>query len=132
MGQKLFGVDIAGLVNKHIAHGLLEATVSRPNTQLGVRTSPTSGLTKGPPLLYSGRGIWKSIDLENADGTNILVTDRIALLIAESFTPVYVPQKDDAITINSMTLIAQRILKEDPATATYQVLCRDRVGPNRL
>lgn len=123
MGNILFGVDISGLLEQHVAPGLLEARVTR--LVPGARPSPTSAPST-TPVTHDGRGIWEDIDPSVVDGTSVLLTDRVALLILDSFSPAVVPQLEDIVTIEGISLPVVKVLGRDPAAATCKLVCRDR------
>jgi hypothetical protein len=128
MGNKLFGVNISGLVAKHIGPGLLPAVITVITT--GSRTSLTGGRSK-VPTTYTARGIWEDVDPSKVDGEQILATDRVAMLIGDTIQGGVIAKLDDRITIEGITLNVVRLLNRDPAAATYRYLCRDRAGLNK-
>ena len=123
-GNRLFGVDIAGIVDKAISSGLLPATLH--HTTPGTRTpgDPTAGVNS-TELPYACRGIADDYSDHSIDGTIILVGDRKILLIGNSIAGGIVPQQNDGITIEGVRYTIINI-KRDPAAATY--LCQGRTA----
>lgn len=131
MGNKLFGVDIAGIVARQIGPGLLPAQITR--MVAGARDP--ANLTAGPartPQTFTARGMWEDLPSSPPPGVTFELNDRIALLIGDTIAPGGVPQRNDAIEIEGLTLWVVQLLNRDPAAATYRYLCRDRAGPDRV
>lgn len=118
--SKLFGVDIKGLVNKHVAPGLPRATVVGDQVT-GRGAKLTGGQTK-TPVTHTCRGIWIDYDNDAVDGVEVKKGDRKALLIGL----VVEPTPDMRVTIDGKTQVVVRLESTDPAGATYTVQCRDR------
>jgi hypothetical protein len=131
VGNKLFGVDISGLVAKHIAPGLLDVTLT--TWALGNRTAGklAEGRARVPTVHDRGiKGMWEDISPALVDGQQILVGDRIGFLIGDTIPAGVVLKTNDQITIEGLSLYVIRLLRRDPAAATYRYLCRDRKGPD--
>ena len=123
MGNKLFGVDIAGIVNSSMAQGLLPATLTK--ITLGDRT--TGSLTGGKAKIetaYTCRGFIDVYTDKQMDGTIIKAGDRKILLIGDSVQGGAVPDVNDKITIEGRTFKIVGPVKRDPAAATYE--CQGR------
>lgn len=124
-GNKLFGVDIAKIVNKEIAPGLLDATLTK--STYGSRTSGdlTSGQSETSKS-YPCKGIVSRYSDEEINGTTILKSDRKILLIGNSIDKGnVVPEPGDQIFIESSTYeIQEDGVNRDPAKATYS--CHSR------
>ena len=123
MGNKLFGVNISGLITQHVAPGLLPMRLIKWTE--GPRPTPTSAPSK-LPVEHFGRGIWEDVDPDLVDGVKVLLTDRVALIIGDSLKPAAVPEPEDLVAIENISLPIVRLLSRDPAAATYKVLCRAR------
>lgn len=123
MGSKLFGVDVAALVNSQIAPGLLDLTLTKvtPGTrtpgQLTAGTNPTT-------TTHTGKGIIEDFKTREIDGTLILVGDKSVLLVTESLTPAATPDGGDRLAIEGDEYSVVRILERDPAGATYKLHVR--------
>lgn len=129
MGE-LFGINLSGLIAEHVAPGLHPATLI-VNT-IGDRAS--GKLSEGrqvTPTTYTGaRGIWEDVAPNLVDDSKIFVTDRVALLIGDTQPMIASLKTNDKISIEGIELFVIRLLKRDPAAATYQYLCRDRRAPS--
>ncbi len=122
MGNKLFGVDIAAIVDGAMSSGLLPATLH--HTTPGVRTpgDPTAG-TNPTTTDHACRGIADDYRDAEIDGTVVLANDRKVLLIGNSIVGLVVPEQNDGVTIEGVRYTIINI-KRDPAAATY--LCQAR------
>lgn len=129
MGNKLFGVDIAGIIHKNISPGVLPVLILKKTQGARDSNNPTAGrpLT---PAQFKARGFWENFKPSDIDGTNILLNDRKALLIGDSIPAGGLPQKQDEITIAGHTLVVHALIEGDPADATFVFHCRDRKGPD--
>ena len=131
MGNGLFenyGVDIAGLVNEHLSPGLLPAVLKKWGAQSGTRTS--GELTKPPSRAadstHTARGMISDFDPNEFSSSQLLEAgDRKVLLVAESITPTAEPEGGDTVEIEGATYRIARVLKRDPAGATYVLQVRD-------
>jgi hypothetical protein len=132
MGNGLFanfGVDVAQLINTHLAPGLLEVTMTMA---AAAGSRPTGELSKGPAAgadtPYTGRGFLEDFTpREFAESALIQAGDRKALVVIESFSPVLPrdPLADDLLTAEGHTYRVRRVLNRDPAAATYTLQVRD-------
>ncbi len=130
MGNALFGVDIAGIVAQALGPGLLPVTITRQIAGERTAGNLTGGLARAP-LTFSGvRGIWEDLPRTPPPGVTFEINDRIALLIGDTIPAGGIPQRDDAIQIEGITLYVVQLIARDPAAASYRYLCRDRAGPD--
>lgn len=134
MGNKLFGVDIAGIVAKHVGPGVLDAQITREAQ--GTQRTPgnlTGGLIKAAPVSWPCKGFWEDFTGTPPPGVEIEANDRKAILIGDTIPPAALPLKlDDKITIEGQSLFMVKVLARDPAAATYTLLCRDRRTGNAV
>lgn len=133
MGNVLFGVDIAGIINDVISPGVLDVTVEVYTA--GARTS--GNLTGGRARTadtFTCKGFWDDFTGTPPPGVTIELNDRRANLIGDSIPAGRVVKRNDAITVHEeggdFTLYAVKLLSRDPAAAMFQYLCRDRRGPD--
>lgn len=126
MGNKLFGVDIAGLINKHVAPGLLPVVIVKEAQGARESDNLTGGQAKTPTTITGIRGIWEDLPRLPPPGVEFEQNDRIAMLIGDSIPAGGHPLKNDAITIEGLTLYMVQAISRDPAAAAYRYLCRDR------
>ena len=119
---KLFGVDIAGLINKAMGGLLLPATLH--SVTQGTRTP--GSLTGGPNPTetdHTCRGFVSGYKDHQIDGTIIRQGDRKVTLLGASIKPAAVPKPNDRVTIEeaAYTVIA---VTRDPAAAIYELQAR--------
>jgi len=130
MGNKLFGVDIAGLIKKHVAPGLLDVVITRYERGARSAGNLTGGQAKTPTTVTGIKGIWEDLPRTPPAGVEFELNDRIAMLIGDTIPAGGLPLRNDAIEIEGLTLYMVQLLGRDPAAATYRYLCRDRRGPD--
>lgn len=128
MGNPLFGVDIAGIVAQAIGPGLLPVTITRQISGARTAGNLTGGLARTPQVITGVRGIWEDLPRTPPPGVTFEINDRIALLIGDTIPAGGIPQRDDAIEIEGLTLFMVQLIARDPAAASYRYLCRDRAG----
>jgi hypothetical protein len=131
MGNGLFdnyGVDIAGLVNEHLSPGLLPAVLTKVGDVSGSKTAGelTKPLPRASSTTHTARGMISDFDPNEFSSSQLLEAgDRKVLLVAESITPTAEPEGGDTIQIEGATYRIARVLKRDPAGATYVLQVRD-------
>lgn len=124
MGQKLFGVDISGLIHRNMSAGLVPITLKQTTPGTRSATNPTAAPAPKTST-HSARGFQDAYTDSQIDGTLIERGDRRILLIGDSITPAAVPQPGDEITIQGETLtIVANGVSRDPAAATYTCQAR--------
>lgn len=119
MGNPLFGIDVAGLVNQHIApglnplvlHVLREGTDSDSNDPTGPTTSSFTN--------RNGRGLLSSYRATEVDGKRIQSGDVRIIIIGDSLPRGIVPQVDSEVTIRGSRYRLKEPIDRDPADATY-------------
>ena len=118
MGDRLFGIDIAGIVAQHIGPGVHDAVVSIIDP--AAPRAPGAKLTEGRtrvPVLHEGKGFWEDYS-PGQIGEQVLATDRKAVLIGDTFkTDLTKVKKGDRITIKGATMMVWRLESRDPAGA---------------
>lgn len=128
MGTELFGVDIAGIIADKVGPGLPPVTITRFTKGERAAGDLTGGRAKVPVIITGARGIWEDLPSTPPPGVAFELNDRIALLIGDTIPAGGHPLRNDAIEIEGLTLFMVQLLKQDPASATYRYLCRDRAG----
>lgn len=119
---KLFGIDIAGIINQNMGKGLLSVQLTkstagtRTSGQLNEGTNPTT-------LTYSGRGFisdYKDTEMAN---TSIRTSDKKIAILGASLPNGIIPIPGDSILVegNSYNVVN---VKRDPAAAIY--ICQSR------
>lgn len=126
MGNKLFGVNISGLIKTHVAPGLLPVTVTRQIVGNRNANNLTGGQAKTPTVVKGIRGIWEDLPKMPPAGVTFELNDRIAMLIGDTVPAGGLPKRNDTITIEGLTLYAVQQISRDPAAAAYRFLCRER------
>lgn len=134
MGDRLFGIDIAGLVAKHIGPGVHDAVLSIFDP--AAARAPGAKLTEGRQRVavpHSGKGFWEDYS-PGQIGEAVLGTDRKAVLIGDTFASGVVAslKKGDRISIKGADMMVWRLESRDPAGAVIKVQCRDQAGPNGI
>lgn len=125
MGNKLFGIDIAGIINQEIGPGVLDLTLikvtsgTRTGGQLSAGTNPTTANT-------AGKGFIEDYSERQIDGTTVKRGDRRVVIIGNSLSSgSVIPAVGDQVTIEGATYEVVNIMR-DPAAATYT--CQVRGG----
>lgn len=132
MGNGLFanfGVDIAALVNDNLSPALLPVTLVKRGAQTGA-TRPPGELTRPPAqaadTTHTARGMISDFTPIEFQSSQLLEAgDRKVLLVAESIVPAVEPDSGDTVAIEGVTYRVARVLKRDPAGATYVLQVRD-------
>lgn len=126
MGNKLFGVNISGLVAKHVGPGLLDVVIVKQASGDRDPDNLTGGQPKTPTTFRGIKGIWQDLPKMPPPGVTFELNDRIALLIGDTVPAGGLPKRNDTITIEKLTLYAVQQIGRDPAAAGYLFLCRER------
>jgi len=123
---KLFGIDIAGIVNANISPGLLDAQLVRITK--GTRTTGSLSAGSNPTeQTVNCKGFISEYDDRRIDGTIVKAGDREVTLIGRSLSSSdsVVPNINDKIKIEGQTFKIVNPVKRDPAAATY--ICQARL-----
>lgn len=123
MGNKLFGIDIAKLINDNVGSGLLDATLIVWTAGTRSSSQPTSGTT--PTSVSHGcKGFVDSQATKNLKGTSAADGTKVIVLIGDSINNGnMVPGLKDNVTIEGATYSIEKI-DRDPAAATYSLQAR--------
>lgn len=125
MGNKLFGVDISGIIAKNIGPGVLPATLrkntpgTRSNAAITAGTNPTS-------TDYTCRGFIDASSTKDQKGGLTPVDKRDVVLIGDTIQGGAFPEVNDHILIDGLTFFISGPIKGDPANATYTCSCTRR------
>lgn len=130
MGNKLFGVDIAGIVKKSVAPGLLDVTLTAYTDGTRTPGSLTGGKNRTSAPVTGIKGVWQDVPRFPRPGFEILVTDKMAMIIGDTIPSGTTIKRNDAITIAGETRYVVALYNVDPANAVYEYLTRDRRGPD--
>jgi len=124
MGNKLFGIDIAKIIDKNISKGVLPAVLTRLSDQEKAADAPLLAPPTKTPKEYGCRGFTDDFKIEQIDGIQIQEDDRKIVLIGDSIEGGIIPAKGDTIFIESTLFQVLSILERDPAAATYTIHVR--------
>lgn len=118
MGNKLFGIDIAGIVHANVSPGLLKATLIR-EVSTNHETRANAAPTKTYPE-YPCRGIVTTFSMKDRkDNAEILATDAKIMIIGDSLRGGIEPEAEDSVRIEGKTYKVLQIIDRDPAKATF-------------
>ncbi len=117
---KLFGLDIAGIINSEIkaAGGVLSGVL----TKIAAGTRTGAALTKGTnptEKRHTFNGFYDDKRLQYLPETTVRAGDRVAVLLGASIQGGAVPQPGDFVTLEGETTRIEKVVERDPAAATY-------------
>ncbi len=118
---KLFGVDIAKIVNQEISPGLLEGTLTHevPGTRT---TGNLAGGTNPTTSTHSFKGIQEDLSVFRPEELNEEATAGV-LIVVNSLSPTIVPVIGDKVVFAAGDPVMRILsIKKDPASAT--LLCQ--------
>lgn len=119
---KLFGVDMAQIINTNMGPGLLPVTLVK---QTKAYSADGTDISVAASMSFVGRGFIESYsDEEQSKNSLIEVGDRKITILGASLPPGIVPKKGDHVIVEDGTWYLVEIPKRDPAAATY--LCHGR------
>ena len=122
MGNKLFGVDISGLVNANIGPGVNDATLTK--TIPGTRTpGQLSGGTQPTTTPHACKGFVDILNKNRLEGSLVRDTDVLVALVGDSIADGQVPAAGDRVTILSVEYNIIEVTV-DPALAVYNCIGR--------
>lgn len=122
IGNKLFGVDISGLINANIGPGVNDAVLIKVNE--GTRTAGNLSAGRSTSeTRHPCKGFVDPIRTNQIDGTLVRSTDTNVNLVGDSIAGLAVPQANDRVLIlgKEYEIIAVQV---DPALALYQCVGR--------
>jgi hypothetical protein len=125
MGNKLFGADIAGEINK--ALGNLQGfsgSVVLTKVSVGTRTSGDPGAGTNPTeTTYTVNGFVDSYQDQRTFETLVQSGDRVVSIFGDSLPSGIVPSSDDKVTTEGQTYTIVAVSR-DPDRALYECLSR--------
>lgn len=122
MGNPLFGVDISGLINKHVGPGVNDASLIKVAT--GTRTPGNlTGGTNPVSTPYACKGFIDTLNRNRLDATLVDDADSLVQLVGDSIASAQVPRQGDRITILGTTYNILGV-EVDPAQALYSCTCK--------
>jgi hypothetical protein len=119
---KLFGVDIAAILNQSLGPGLLKMTLVRLTPGQRVDGDLTSGVHPSRKT-YACKGVVVDYRLSQFDGDLVQKGDRRVLLLGKSLPSGIVPQSSDHIQAEGVEAEVVNVIR-DPASATYDCQVR--------
>ena len=124
MGNKLFGVDLAKIVNKEIAGagGVLSGTLTKATA--GARTPGNlTGGTNPTDATYAFKGFVETAGKRRPGSTSASSTSTVSIL-GDSITVV--PEVNDEANIDGIDWTLLELMKRDPAKALYVFKAEER------
>jgi len=124
MGNKLFGVDIAKVVNTSIAAagGVLSGTLTRATS--GTRTPGNlTGGTNPTPVTYPFKGFTETAG-ERRPGSAVASSISTISILGDSIT--IEPEVNDEVTIDGTDWTLLELVERDPAKALYVFKAEER------
>ena len=118
MSHKLFGIDIAEIVNREISPGLLPCTLIKITKAARDPSQPSANRVT-TETSHSGKGFIEGYSQKRQKNSNVKLFDKKITLIANSFAQKPVPSTSDKIVIEGQTYIISGPIDRDPAAATY-------------
>lgn len=121
MGNKLFGVNISGIIKQVVGPGVLDAVLTKttPGTRtVGALTAGTNPTTTDYPC----RGFIDSQAVKFRSGTTVQNGRKVVVLIGDTIDGGAVaPEPGDRIMIEGTTYVIPEggTIDRDPAGATY-------------
>jgi len=122
---KLFGLDIAQIINKAMGPGLLPAVLTKMTNGELVSGSLTSGMHPKKSN-YNCRGVIEEYLDRERDGTQVQDGDRKVILLGASISSGVFPESGDLISIEDEDELRVIRVVRDPAAASYT--CQVRGG----
>jgi len=125
MGNRLFGVNISGIINKAIGPGVLAATLAKKEATS--RATSTGGL-RPSTTNYTCRGFVDRTNRERLGAGNessrVQSGDVVIIVLGDSLPPNIVPAIGDQLTIENKVHEIIDVMGRDPAAATYTLRAR--------
>lgn len=116
----IFGVDIAGKINKALGNLVFDLTLHKQAA--GTRTALTGG-TNPVDTDHSGKGFVSDYRDTQVDGTIVQRGDRKTIILGASLPTGVVPVAGDRVTIEGVERTIINV-ERDPAGATYVLQSR--------
>ena len=132
MGNRLFGVDVSGLVARHIGPGVLSVVLTEPVVGARAPGNLTGGRVALAPKTHKARGFWEDFKGMSPPGVTVELGDRKAVILGDTLPPGVVPARGWKVEIENVSLFIYAAIGRDPAAAVYTYQCRDRLGPDKV
>jgi len=115
---KLFGVNLAKVINKEMGKGLLPGVLVKVEASTRTTGSLTAG-TNPVDKKRKFRGFVEDYDVRQIDGTVVETGDRKVVILGGSLPAGVVPTTGDRINIEAFEGLHVMRVRRDPAGATY-------------
>ena len=101
MGNKLFGINVSGLINQHVGPGVLLGVLRKFPKSSTQKSSVLAPPPLADPVPHNFRGFVETfdIDTDTVNGTPIQEDDRQIIIIGDSLPAGVVPVKNDEICL---------------------------------
>ena len=128
MGNKLFGIDISGIIAREVGKGVLDATLTKVTPGTRTPGSLSSG-TNPTEVLHACKGFIDTQRIRNLDGTLVASGQKVVVLLGDTIdSGNTAPALGDKITIEGSiySIPDDGNIDRDPAAATY--ICTVRLA----
>ncbi len=115
---KLFGIDIAAIVDNAVSDQLIDLTLTSYVDSAVEESDPTAAPTR-TPTEHTGKGVITDYSDFHRAQTTIQDGDRKLLIIANSLDIAIIPEPGFTVTMESVTYTIVGPVKVDPAIASY-------------
>jgi hypothetical protein len=121
MGNKLFGVDVSGLIKQYVGPGVLSVTITK--VAAGTRTvGALAGGTNPTSTSYACKGFIDRQEVRWLKGTMAPAGTKRVVIIGDTVSGGAVaPALDDLVVVEGITYTVATI-DRDPAAATYTLV----------
>lgn len=121
MGNILFGLDIAKIVNDEIqkAGGVLDGTLTK-HTNTGRNPAQLSGGQQPASAEHAFKGFIDNKDQEQQGGSLTQSTGQIVAILGDSLPAGVIPETNDLIKIEGIDFTIVGVPERDPAAALYE------------
>ena len=122
MGNKLFGIDIAGLVHKNVSPGVNSCTLIKVTK--GTRTpGQVTGGTQPTTKNHAAKGFIDQLRRSHLENSIVQQGDQLIAIVGDSISGGAVPKPGDKVLIRDNTYNIV-VVNVDPADALYECVGR--------
>lgn len=123
MGNRIFGVDISGIIAKEVGGGVLDATLNKKVTGAGRTPGSLSAGINNTETAYACKGFIDKQRIRFMSGTLVKGGSLIAVLIGDTISSgTIAPEPGDEIVLEGTTYVIPEdgTIDRDPAAAVYE------------